>query len=90
MVLQRCIAVISPDGAVGPMTASLRTQLEDTTTGMASRGLRTLCITYRDFPAAQSARKSCSKFLDLPTVDKQLACLHLMSILARIHMRPYK
>lgn len=76
MVLRRCIAVISPDGAVGPMTASLRAQLEGTTTGMASRGLRTLCITYRDFPAdaAESA-----DFLEAAP-DADLTCCAIVGI----------
>lgn len=51
MVLRRCTKAISADGDVVQMSTALRSELEDTTTSMAARGLRTLCITYRDFPA---------------------------------------
>ncbi len=51
MVLRRCTRAISTDGSVIFMSTALRAELEETTTGMAARGLRTLCITYKDFAA---------------------------------------
>lgn len=68
--------MISPDGTVGPMTAALRAQLEETTTGMASRGLRTLCITYRDFPA--DAASAADFFETAP--DTELTCCAIVGI----------
>ena len=68
--------MISPDGTVGPMTAALRAQLEETTTGMASRGLRTLCITYRDFPPDAA---SAADFLETAP-DTELTCCAIVGI----------
>ena len=75
-MLRRCIAVVSPDGSVSPMTAALRSQLEDITTGMASRGLRTLCLTYRHFPAEAAA--SVDFFETAP--DTELTCCAIVGI----------
>lgn len=75
-MLRRCIATISPDGSVGPMTAALRTSLEEITTEMASRGLRTLCITYRDFPA--DAASNADSFELAPDTD--LVCCAIVGI----------
>ena len=68
--------MVSSDGTVGPMTAALRSQLEDITTGMAGRGLRTLCLTYRDFPAEAAA--SADFFETAP--DIELTCCAIVGI----------
>ncbi len=58
------------------MSTALRAELEETTTGMAARGLRTLCITYRDFPAA--AERPADFFDAAP--DTELICCAITGI----------
>eukprot|EP00197_Chlamydomonas_leiostraca_P002921 CAMPEP_0202857402 /NCGR_PEP_ID=MMETSP1391-20130828/353_1 /ASSEMBLY_ACC=CAM_ASM_000867 /TAXON_ID=1034604 /ORGANISM="Chlamydomonas leiostraca, Strain SAG 11-49" /LENGTH=1154 /DNA_ID=CAMNT_0049536193 /DNA_START=185 /DNA_END=3649 /DNA_ORIENTATION=- len=49
-VLAKCSAVVSAGGAQVPMTEPARQQLYDIVTQMASRGLRCICLAYRDLP----------------------------------------
>ena len=76
MVLRRCTKAVSTDGTVVPMSAPLRAELMDTTTGMAARGLRTLCITYRDFSAA--GQRPADLFETAP--DTELTCCAITGI----------
>ena len=55
-VLGRCVASIDEFGARKLMGDAERAALMDTVTEMASRGLRTLCLAYTDFPAVDSSR----------------------------------
>ena len=55
MVLARCTSVLDTSGSAVELTGERRSQLEETITEMASRGLRTLCLSYRDISAAQAA-----------------------------------
>lgn len=55
---------MTPGGEVQPLTESGREQLGQQVTDMASRGLRTLCLSYRDvdplleaLPAAQGTQR---------------------------------
>ncbi|KAK9829300.1 hypothetical protein WJX72_005021 [[Myrmecia] bisecta] len=50
IVLSRCISVFNVDGSTTPMTPGMKEELMDTVTEMAQRGLRTLCLTFADFP----------------------------------------
>lgn len=56
LVLQRATRVLNTDGVAVPLGPDQRAELEATITQMASRGLRTLCITYTDFPATAVGR----------------------------------
>lgn len=76
MVLRRCTRAISADGSVVPMSIALRAELEETTTGMAARGLRTLCITYRDFQAG--VERPADFFETAP--DTELICCAITGI----------
>ena len=53
MVLTRCTHMLDTTGSVVPLDGTARQQLEETITEMASRGLRTLCLSYRDISAAE-------------------------------------
>lgn len=46
-VLSRCVSMVDSSGGTVPMTPQLLSSLLDTVTQMASRGLRTLCLSYR-------------------------------------------
>jgi Ca2+-transporting ATPase len=50
-ILNRSIAFIDSQGNRVPMDDAERAKLMDTVTEMASRGLRTLCLAYKDYPA---------------------------------------
>ena len=76
MVLRRCTRSIGSDGTVMPMNAALRAELQDITTGMAARGLRTLCITYRDFPSGADRP---ADLFDVPP-DTELTCCAITGI----------
>ena len=56
----------------------MRTELEEATTDMASRGLRTLCMTYRDFPANVERP---TDFFETPP-DSELICCAITGIKA--------
>ena len=49
MVLENCTRFMDTDGSISEMTTAKRRELLDTVTHMADRGLRTLCLTYRDW-----------------------------------------
>ncbi len=71
IVLKRCEAVVDASGAAVPLTDDTRTELMASITRMASTGLRTLCLAYRDFgPAADRA----PDFFDFPPDELMTAC----------------
>ncbi len=49
-VLNDCTAYTLADGTAAPLTAAVRTKIDDHVFSMANRALRTLCIAHRDFP----------------------------------------
>ena len=53
MVLTKCTRVLDTAGCVVLLDGAAREQLEETITELASRGLRTLCLSYRDISAAE-------------------------------------
>jgi Ca2+-transporting ATPase len=55
-VLKVCTRVLDTNGVAVPLGADQRAELEATITQMASRGLRTLCLSYTDFPASAPGR----------------------------------
>ncbi|KAL3138057.1 hypothetical protein ABBQ38_005290 [Trebouxia sp. C0009 RCD-2024] len=78
IVLRSCSKAVSADGGTVPLDSTLRSELEGTTTDMAARGLRTLCITYRDFPS--SAGLPADSFETPP--DSELICCAITGIKA--------
>mmetsp|Transcript_25699 Transcript_25699/g.71910 ORF Transcript_25699/g.71910 Transcript_25699/m.71910 type:complete len:1007 (+) Transcript_25699:267-3287(+) len=72
IVLGRCVNYMDGDGAITPMPNSLRQKLlNEVVTEMAMRGLRTLCITYADFPSNTPA----STFEEAPERDLTLMAI---------------
>lgn len=55
-ILNRSIASIDSQGNRIPMGDAEREKLMDVLTEMASRGLRTLCLAYKDYPANDPSR----------------------------------
>ena len=49
MVLEQCVQYIDASGRVADMSTNKRNELWDIITSMADKGLRTLCLAYRDF-----------------------------------------
>lgn len=49
MVLDRCGNYVDASGGVAHLNANKRTELGGVIRGMADKGLRTLCLAYRDF-----------------------------------------
>ena len=76
MVLRRCTRAIGSDGTIVLMSSAVRAELQDITTGMAARGLRTLCITYRDFPTGADRP---ADLFDLAP-DTELTCCAITGI----------
>eukprot|EP00891_Asterochloris_glomerata_P004702 jgi/Astpho2/4702/fgenesh1_pg.00067_%23_185_t len=73
MVLARCTSVLDTSGNAVELTGERRSQLEETITEMASRGLRTLCLSYRDISAAQAAEFG--SFEDPPNSELVCCCI---------------
>ena len=67
ILLRRCNAILNPDGKPEELTAELRERLGQEIDGYAERGLRTLCLAYRDMPAPTS-----DKVVSLPEVKEVL------------------
>ena len=78
IVLRSCTKVVRADGSAIPLVSDMRTELEEATTDMASRGLRTLCMTYRDFPA--NVERPADYFETPP--DSELTCCAITGIKA--------
>jgi magnesium-transporting ATPase (P-type) len=70
-ILRRCVSLRSESGQVVEMTETTREQLMSVVTGMASRGLRCICLTYTDFPAVDPSRPA--DFFDSPPDDNLIA-----------------
>ena len=71
MVLARSAEVVWADGSKRPITDELRAELTRTITGMASRGLRTLCLAMRDVDPTQHEDLSTSA----PESELTLLCV---------------
>lgn len=76
-MLARCTQVLDTNGVAVPMGADQREELEGTITQMASRGLRTLCLSFVDFPAEAPGRPA--DFFDQPT-DENLTAMCIVGI----------
>lgn len=49
MVLEQCVKYIDASGKIANMSTNKRNELQGVITSMADKGLRTLCLAYRDF-----------------------------------------
>ena len=49
MVLEQCVKYIDASGRIANMSTNKRNELQGVITGMADKGLRTLCLAYREF-----------------------------------------
>ena len=61
IVLRCCTSVVMPDGSVAPLTEQHREELAQFVTRMASQGLRTLCLSYRDLDPGSAEAQPPSK-----------------------------
>ena len=78
-MLARCSYFIGAAGVIEEMTEAKLAELTAEVTRMASQGLRTLCLTYRDFPAETDAA---ADVFDFPPEEALTACC-LVGIKAR-------
>lgn len=51
MVLDRCTRYVETDGSIVELSDEKRKELGDMISSMADKGLRTLCLSYRDYQA---------------------------------------
>ena len=78
-VLQKCTGMWGPGDKVVPMTAADREALLKAVVGMASRGLRCICLTYTDYPV-EDAKRPADFFEDAARVDDNLVALAIVGI----------
>ncbi|WIA22054.1 hypothetical protein OEZ85_004399 [Tetradesmus obliquus] len=78
-VLKRCVALHNEYGEVVPMTEGIREQLLQTVVAMASRGLRCICLSYRDYAAVDGSRPA-DFFEDADRVDRDLIATAIVGI----------
>ncbi len=55
-VARRCKALLRADGSQEPMTPARLEEMIALVTSMASRGLRCICLSYRDYPIDDPSR----------------------------------
>jgi Ca2+-transporting ATPase len=63
-VLRRSTGLLNEDGSVTPVDERKREEMIELVTAMAKRGLRCICLTYRDYPAKDPNRPD--DFFDNP------------------------
>ncbi len=67
------------DGSVVPLGAEQRAELNEVVTQMANRGLRTLCLSYTDFPAEGNPPDFLEK-----SYDENLVAICIVGIKVRV------
>lgn len=70
-MLSKCTSFLDADGYPQPMTEALRSEFFGKVTAMAQEGLRTLCLSYRDFSTSIDAE---SASFDVPPEEDLTAC----------------
>ena len=70
-VLANCTKYMNEAGEVVELTGQVREELQAVITAMADRGLRTLCLAFRDMPDAPPA----SKLDEQPAEDLTACCI---------------
>jgi Ca2+-transporting ATPase len=79
-VLRRCNRVVNPEGAVVPLSEAERERLiSEVVVGMASRGLRCICLTYTDYPE-NDPKRAADFFEDADRVDRDLVAMAIVGI----------
>eukprot|EP00201_Polytomella_parva_P013237 CAMPEP_0175051854 /NCGR_PEP_ID=MMETSP0052_2-20121109/8038_1 /TAXON_ID=51329 ORGANISM="Polytomella parva, Strain SAG 63-3" /NCGR_SAMPLE_ID=MMETSP0052_2 /ASSEMBLY_ACC=CAM_ASM_000194 /LENGTH=685 /DNA_ID=CAMNT_0016316199 /DNA_START=75 /DNA_END=2128 /DNA_ORIENTATION=+ len=78
-VLKRSVSMHVEDGQVVPMGDKERSQLLDVVTSMAKRGLRCICITYKDIPLVDPERPD-DFFEESDNLDNDLTVLAIVGI----------
>ncbi|GIL57498.1 hypothetical protein Vafri_12720 [Volvox africanus] len=78
-VLRRCTALLQPDGSTIPMDQAKLEEMINLVTAMAKRGLRCICLSYRDYPANDPGRAS-DFFEDANLVDNGLIAFSIVGI----------
>ncbi|GFR48829.1 hypothetical protein Agub_g10782 [Astrephomene gubernaculifera] len=78
-VLRRCTALLRPDGSTEPMDPRKLEEMITLVTSMAKRGLRCICLSYRDYPATDPERPP-DFFEDADKVDNGLIAFAIVGI----------
>ncbi|KAG2435667.1 hypothetical protein HXX76_006868 [Chlamydomonas incerta] len=78
-VLKRCVGLARPDGSTEPMTPARLEEMNALVTGMAKRGLRCICLSYRDYAGSDPARAA-DFFEDADLVDRDLVAVAIVGI----------
>ncbi|PNH12838.1 Calcium-transporting ATPase PAT1 [Tetrabaena socialis] len=78
-VLRRCESMLRPDGTTEPMDAAKLEEMIALVTGMAKRGLRCICLSYRDYPT-DDPRYTPEFFEDADQVDNGLIAFAIVGI----------
>eukprot|EP00877_Chromochloris_zofingiensis_P010934 jgi/Chrzof1/6094/Cz17g09140.t1 len=78
-VLKRCVSHLNEEGQVEALSEELREQLGQVVIGMASRGLRCICLTYTDYDINDPARPA-DFFEDADRVDNNLIATAIVGI----------
>jgi P-type Ca2+ transporter type 2C len=79
-VLARCNRVVDPAGNVVPLLDAERERLiHEVVVGMASRGLRCICLTYTDYPE-NDPKRAADFFEDADRVDRDLVAMAIVGI----------
>ncbi|GLC40623.1 hypothetical protein PLESTM_001094100 [Pleodorina starrii] len=78
-VLRRSTALLQPDGSTIPLDKAKLEEMIALVTSMAKRGLRCICLTYRDYPANDPTR-SPDFFEDADQVDNGLIAFAIVGI----------
>lgn len=77
IVLGRCSQIIASQGTPEPFTEEdAKNLIENVIEPMASNGLRTICLAYRDFPQD----KGVPDWEDEPSISSELVCLGIVGI----------
>lgn len=77
IVLARCTRMLNSAGEPVPLSNEQRHVMEETITEMASRGLRTLCLSFVDYPKHDPSRPA--DFFDTPS-DENLTAMCIVGI----------
>ncbi|KAL6763493.1 plasma membrane calcium-transporting ATPase [Haematococcus lacustris] len=78
-VLRRCTQLLGTDGTCQPMDAAKLEEMLATVTSMAKRGLRCICLSYRDLPQHDSQRSE-DWLEDADALDNELIAYAIVGI----------
>jgi len=78
-VLQKCDTVADSSGAIVPLSDARRAELMEVVVGMASRGLRCICLASRQLPIDDPSRPA-EFFEDSANLDQQMTAMAIVGI----------